>query len=170
MAASLTPQEAASAFRELTKGVRKAIRTPLNEAKKKARKKMKSDFLSKRPGRSIFGRGRKKHGKPPLIIRSRTRYSKSKESWLVTFILEGFAALIEEGGTTRPHPIRAGAKKLKFDARGGGGTVFTRSVRHPGGRVPRKQIGRKAVGEMFRALRPATDRSLQNAIRASRLA
>ncbi len=58
-----------------------------------------------------------------------------------------YAAIHEYGGTTKPHVIRArNAKTLAFPGRGGG-TVFCKSVNHPGSRIPERSYIRSTLAE-----------------------
>ncbi|MDE2102206.1 MAG: hypothetical protein KGL39_33480 [Patescibacteria group bacterium] len=58
-----------------------------------------------------------------------------------------YAAILEFGGTTRPHVIRPRNKKvLAFPCRGGG-TVFAHSVNHPGSKIPERSYIRSTLNE-----------------------
>ena len=168
----LSPEQAAAAMRGLSKDVVKVIAKEMNGARKRATAQARRDFRSQNPGRSIF-RFKGGRGTPPLKISGRAaRLSQSQGAFVTQLIIKGMAALIEQGGKTKPprggviRPVRA--KALRFHGRGG--VVFAAEVNHRGSRVPKNEIGRRAIEKEFRLLPGFIDAALAASTRANGLA
>lgn len=161
--ATLTPKQAATKTRALGKSFLSYILKPMNQSRKDATKRTREDFKKTQPGRSIFGRKRKGGVKgPPLIVKGRTaRLSKTQGGFLAQITIEGMAAIIEKGEKTGRHRVKPRAKTmLKFTARGGE-TVYSGGVDHPGSKMPRREIGRRAIDKTFRTLPAKINESLR---------
>lgn len=122
----------------------------------RARMAKKGGYFGRAATRAELSSIRK--GVIPLIVkRSRVReqadYAKGTRTWATGLETTGFAALIEQGGRTKPHQIKplraegyskrrsvraaqlASAGRLTFPI--GGRWVSPKIVTHPGSRVPR---------------------------------
>lgn len=132
---AITPKQAQQQLVRM--GDPKAIRRALTNAFRRGGNKVRVDairrFRSRGVGRRIFG-GRKFKQKDALISLGRVRGR--GESVEMDLTAKGFAAIQEQGGTTKPHVIKPkNAPLLVF--RVPGGFVMTKLVNHPGARHPR---------------------------------
>lgn len=135
-----------------------AIRAGIAEVRKGARK----DLINTELGRALWTRGgrrRRSQGtKPPLVLKTiRARLSRSEGAWVGGIRIKGFAALIEQGGKTDAHIIRArAANKLVFTA--GGKLVAVRAVRHPGSIIRKRPF----VEKRLRSIIPVLEATLSS--------
>lgn len=162
--AVITPKQAAQGLRKFASSFPRIITSPLNTTRNRAVAIAKNDFRSKSPGRSIFSSKQGARAPSLLVHEGRSSQTRSGDgSFTVEMVIEGMAALIEEGGHTRPATIRPRSRKfLKFE--GPRGTVFTKVARHPGSRVRRNQIGKGAVETAFRGFPAELDSSLTRGV------
>ncbi len=156
---TVTIEEGARVFARFATSIRnKLLRDAFREEMKKARKDIVEGYKKTAIGSRIF----KARGGPRLLVktlRSRVQGSGAYEGGIS---VRGMAALIEEGGKTKPHPIRPKKRTLlKFDV--GAGTAFARRVEHPGSRVPKFPVALNR----FRALASTVPQSVERALRAT---
>ena len=143
-----------------------AVRLPMKAQAKQTGKEIREAFKKSSLGRNIWGRRRrgKSTRKAPLTIRRRgprRRRASSGGGFAMEWTLKGMTALIEKGGQTRRHTIRPVAGGYISWAEGSA----YREVTHPGGRVHRDPILRKAIKLMRRPLQRLIDRALVDRVR-----
>lgn len=79
------------------------------------------------------------------------------------FGASGMAAIMDQGGKTEPHTIRARrVRALRYP--GDIGVMFSRSVQHPGSRFRKRGFMDKAAERAEREIGPALDREAQRII------
>ena len=129
----------------LSKKMDKTVLPPIRKEVKELRKKTRSGYIATGIGRDLW-RGRKKPGKPRLVLKSSTRWSRTENAYVGSLKAVGMAALLEQGGRTRDRRrlIRPkNAEALAFSV--GGGTIFSATVRHKGAILPKTPILQEAV-------------------------
>lgn len=74
-----------------------------------------------------------------------------------------YAAIHEYGGQTKPHEILPkNAKALKFQL--GGKTIFAKSVKHPGSKMPVRSFLRSALQDMEQKIRAKIEADVKAAL------
>jgi hypothetical protein len=170
----VTLEQAIAAFRNFNerlyvREVKNAIRRAGNKGRREALERLSSRGLGRvlanlHGGRKIFTQrhGKTATGVPPLIVnlsRVRVQGQAGGRTFETGLKASGMAALIEQGGRTRPHTIQA-RRGVKLYAGG-------RPVRHPGSRVPRNPFldagGRVAEMSLGRELEDGIVRAAREA-------
>lgn len=145
MAQVYTPLAFAAALRAVGGDINRRIGNVIGAGLSRAVKYAVDDFTSKGVGRAIYG------AKPGGVIQqkaiTRTRVTISGGRVVGGLKAQGFAALQEGGGRTKPHVIEPKNRKmLVFQAgRGSGFFVFASRVQHPGGPVKRYPFLQAAI-------------------------
>jgi hypothetical protein len=149
-------------LRAASKEFRKAIpRVAVNAMRRVLRRRItvikKRMVAESGVANTIWGKGAKSLGAQVTLIKPR-----GTEEGITTGIkLKGLAAMIEQGGTTAPHPIKAkNADRLVFLGTGkfSGGLVMTKTVNHPGSRIrPHGIAARELQGAGPDCLREVSD-------------
>lgn len=147
------PTKTVSGFRQriklLTKEINRvalpSVRSFIAEVRKGARKDLRRTALGKALWTKRGRTSRRQGTRPPLVLKTiRARLSRTEGAWIGGIRLKGFAALIETGGRTAPHTIRArSAPALVF--RVDGTLIRTQSVRHPGSSIRRRPFIQKRM-------------------------
>lgn len=137
MAQVYTPLAFAAALRAVGPDLNRRIANIMGAGLSRAEKFAVEDFTSKGIGRAIYG------ASPSGVLKQRAIRRTKVEIKGGRFVgglkAQGFAALQEGGGRTKPHAIEPKNRKmLVFQAGGGSGFfVFASKVNHPGGQVKR---------------------------------
>lgn len=152
---------AGEALERFRKGLATSETNSGRRAGRKIRAEAVASFASSGIGRAIWGgsvsrAGKKAWQKSIRVVIAFPRVRREGPNALnISMHLRGFAGLVEKGGQTKPHTIKPNrAKFLAFEAGRrlgdvlgihGGNKVFTRSVRHPGSKVPRAPFAEPAM-------------------------
>lgn len=171
MATWITPKEGAFRFRNLAKEIEREQINGIRRATHAWRKKAFGLFSQRGIGK-VFGErtavlGRKPRGantkQARVIIKRERVVSKGNGIYETGLLLKGFAALVEAGGRTKPHEIKA-AEGGVLAWQGPSGTLFARRVKHPGSQIPRnpfvEDAGRQSEGEFKRQMEIAAQRAI----------
>lgn len=135
----MTPEEAKADIARL-KG--KTLDKVLTNALRRTARRVKADAIKDIGSRGIGRRiwGKKPSGLKKLLKVERVRFDGAKLT--VDLVSKGIPAMIESGGRTAAHDIKAqrrgpkGKRLLSFRAAGGAGAVP--EVRHPGSNIPQR--------------------------------
>lgn len=159
MAQVFTPMTYAAALRAVGPGIAFQIRNVMSAGLSRAVKYAVEDFTSRGVGKGIFGTS--PSGVVSQRMITRTPVSIKGNRFVGGLKAQGFAALQEGGGRTKPHRIPKGGEAMQsFQGTNvfSGKQVFTKVVNHPGSAVPRYPFLQKA---MERAqIGPALDQAL----------
>lgn len=184
MSTFISPKEGAARFRSLEKEIQNESVKALRRATHAWRKKAFLLFSQRGLGR-VFGEtavlgtaSQRASTKQAKVIIKRERVTKTGEGLFQTGLrLRGFAALVERGGRTRPHEIRAREGVLGVPPQGlglnaRGKAIFaTRVNQRLGARIRREPFvedaGRQSEGEFKRQMEIAAQRSIELAKLAS---
>lgn len=179
MTTFISPKEGADRFRSLEKEIQNESVKALRRATHAWRKRAFQIFSQRGLGR-VFGdeavlgtANQRASTKQARVIIQRDRVRKTGDGLFTTGLrLRGFAALVEGGGRTRPHEIRARSgsvlgvppQGLGTDARGK--PIFaTRVNQRMGARIPRNPFveaaGRQSQDEFKRQMEIAVQRSIE---------
>lgn len=145
------------------------VRAFTAEVRKAARKRLRATELGAALWTRSGQRARSQGTRPPLVLKTiRARISRSEGAFTGGVLLKGFAALIETGGRTSQHTIRAkNAPYLVFRSRSGA-LVRTRSVSHPGSSIRRRPFVqseiRRSIPSVERVMRAALNRLFARAV------
>ena len=126
----------------------------------------------------------------PLIVKRgklelREDLASGRRSWRGSLVTEGFAALIETGGKTKPHaikPIRLGGYSRKRSKRAqqlaqagyltflvGGRWVSKKTVTHPGSKIPRNPFMEKGGARAESVMTQQLETGISDAIKKAGL-
>jgi len=167
MATWISPGEAAGRFRKLADLQRRELVNGARRATHVWRKRAFGLFAQRGIGR-VFGEtavlGRIETTAQARVIIKRERVTVKGELIETGLRLRGFAALVEGGGTTKPHEIKPkNAEILAWPSVDG--MNFARRVSHPGGRIPRNPFtadaGRLSQPDFVREMDKATRKAAE---------
>jgi hypothetical protein len=161
----MTPGQAAAALGSSARELSKRVLAPIRKGMRLVVRDSKRGYKNTSLGQALWGRGVGKYGKPSLIVNNlRARRSTSQEAFVAGVQIVGMAAIMEEGGRTKAHPIRprqAGA--LYFKGRSGR-LIRAGAVEHPGSRIDRRNVAGplfdRAVAQIERELADTMERTI----------
>lgn len=137
----MTPEEGkADLQRQRGKGLDNVLKNALRRMARRVKADAIKDIGSRGIGRRIWG---KKPAGLKKILKVERVQVEGAGRLTVRLVSKGIPALIETGGATAAHDIKAhrrgpsGKRLLSFRAAGGSGAVP--EVRHPGSRIPQRQ-------------------------------
>lgn len=143
-----TPLAFAAALRAVGPDINRRIANAMGAGLSRAERFAAEDFASKGVGKAIFYGGPRDVLKQGAIRRTKIAISGGRITG--SLVAQGFAALQEGGGRTKPHIIEPKNRRmLAFGVKGGfgfgGDMVFARRVNHPGSRVARFPFMQAAI-------------------------
>lgn len=153
----MTPSEAVLRLNRFIVAERNAILRGLKRGVGRARKPALERLRASGVGRALTTRKKGLPGTPRLIVSVSRAKQTGPESFEVALQAKGMAALIDQGGRTKPHAIEAKSDQLlSFQARDGR-SVHVRRVSHPGSNVPRVS----SLEPALRGAEPGVAREIQ---------
>lgn len=132
----MTPADFQNHLRALAdpKAANRAVRNGLRRAASRGVTRARKNFSKRGIGRRIFGKNRS--GLTKLVTVGRPESGALAEA-SIEIKVKGIPGLMEEGGRTKPHRIKArSGSRLAFRTRTGQ-LVRPAEVKHPGSRVPK---------------------------------
>lgn len=158
----MTPEQARADLARLQgKGLDNVMANTIRRGARRMKKRAIADIGSRGIGRRIWGK--KPKGLEKILSIGRVQ-REGPASISITLTAKGIPALIEEGGKTAPHKIKAfrrgpkGRRLLSFRKAGGEGAVA--EVQHPGSAVAKDPW----IGPAGDAESPQTERELLAAV------
>lgn len=169
MATWITPKEGAERFRKLSKEIERETVNGVRRAQRAWRVKAFTLFSQRGLGKvfgesAVLGNERQRAKQAKVIVKRERVRALGGGVYVAGLLLRGFAALVEGGGRTKPHEIKAPEGSV-LHFQGAEGDVFARSVKHPGGTVPRNPFvsdaGKQSEDEFKRQMAIAAERATQ---------